>query len=104
MTVQVDATGEELLTSGVPRELYIFDGPKDVAGRLMKPEEAKGKKFPIWYSSRAKGFFSDLRIAYPGEFEPAASARNAMVVIFAHLLLIALGSFLIVNGFKRTRT
>jgi hypothetical protein len=103
ISVRVDATGEELLTSGVPRELYVFDGPKDMTGALMKPEEAKGKKFAVWYSARAKGFFSDLRIAYPGEFEPASTARNAIVIIFAHLLLIALGSFLIVNGFRRTR-
>ena len=103
ISVRVDATGEELLTSGVPRELYVFDGPKDMTGALMKPEEAKGKKFAVWYSARAKGFFSDLRIAYPGEFEPASTTRNAIVVVGAHLLLIALGWFLLITGYKLTR-
>jgi hypothetical protein len=103
ISVRVDATGEKLLTRGVPRELYVFDGPKDMTGKLMKPEEAKGKKFAVWYSARAKGFFSDLRIAYPGEFEPASTARNAIVVVGTHVLIIALGCLFLIKGYKRTR-
>jgi hypothetical protein len=103
ISVRVDATGEELLTSGVPRELYVFDGPKDMTGALMKPEEAKGKKFAVWYSARAKGFFSDLRIAYPGEFEPASTARNAIVIVGTHLLIIGLGCLFLIKGYKLTR-
>lgn len=101
----VAATGEEIHTRRLPTEVWAYDSPRDATGTLLPTEELRGRRIPVWWSSRDGWLFSDLRLAFVSEYGPTLpSARLALGIAAGNLVLAALGAALVRRGLRSRRS
>lgn len=103
MLGRVALTNEEILMPHVATELYLFDSPSAVVGRLPSPEAVKGRRLSIWYNPQGKKLLWDMRVVFLSEWSDLPRAGTVARMVAVQATLAAVGLVGVVRGAKRLR-
>jgi len=96
---RIMATGEEVHNYHVPHELYV-PRPSGSGFELMKAEEAKGKRVPIWYAAEHDSLFTSAKIQYRSEYPKLPTFQNVFNVAAVNFAIFLFGVILTRRSFK----
>lgn len=99
----VAATGEEIRVGRLPLELYEHDSPSDPIGTRMTPEQAKGKKIPIWYAAGHTSFWDSPAVQFVSEYPERPDGSTMAGPLCITLAMAGIGAGLVWWGLRPFR-